>query len=199
MKYLSHLDLARAMDRAVRRAKLPVAYSEGFHPHAQISFGPPLPLGVEGLRELCCLDLARLAPPAEMTRALSRQLPAGLDLVSLAITDRGRRSPLADLEAAGWEIELAESGEVLRSAVESLLAAEELAVTRQTKSKIAAVNIRPGLRELALHQEDKTLLVAELSLRPETLVKPEEILQLLAERAGVESLTVRRQVRTYLR
>lgn len=199
MKYLSHLDLARAVDRAVRRAKLPVAYSEGFHPHAQISFGPPLPLGAEGLRELCSVDLARVAPPAEMARALSRQLPAGLDLVSLTITDRGRRSPLADLEAAGWEIELAESGEALRSAVESLLAARELLVTRRTKSQVATVNIRPGLRELALHQDGKALLVAELSLRPETLVKPEEILQLLAERAGLGSLTVRRQVRTYLR
>jgi len=176
-----------------------VAYSEGFHPHAQISFGPPLPVGAEGLRELCCVDLARVAPPAEMTRALSRQLPAGLDLVSLAITDRGRRSPLADLEAAGWEIELAESGPTLRAAVESLWAAAELPVARQTKRFQTTVDIRPGLRELALHQEAKTLLVMELSLRPETLVKPEEILQLLAERAGVESLTVRRQVRTYLR
>ena len=199
MKFLSHLDLARAFDRAVRRAGTPVAYSAGFHPHAEISFGPPLPLGVEGLREPACLELARLEPAPEMTRALSRQLPAGLDLVSLELTDRGRRSPLADLAWAGWEFTLTDPDPgLIESAVQAFLAAPDCLVTRETKSKIGAVDIRPGVAELVFHPGARPLLVAELSLQPDSLVKPEELLRTLAELAG-RDLPVQRRVRTYLR
>jgi radical SAM-linked protein len=213
MKFLSHLDLARALDRAVRRAKLPVAYSAGFHPHAEISFGPPLPLGLEGQREPACLELARVEPVAEMTRALSRQLPRGLDLVSLELSDRGRRSPLADLAWAGWEFTLGEppggaacepasAGEVsgpsrVERAVREFLAAPEWLVTRETKSKIAGVDIRPGVAELVFHPSE-SLLRAELSLQLDTLVKPEELLCVLTG-LSASDLSVERQVRTYLR
>lgn len=199
MKFLSHLDLARALDRAVRRAKLPVAYSAGFHPHAEISLGPPLPLGAEGLRELACLDLAHAAPAAEMTRALSRQLPPGLDLVSLELTDRGRRSPLADLAWAGWEFTLVTEppAALLEQAVADFLAASDWIITRETKTRIGIADLRPGVRELVFHPR-QGLLVAELSLQPETLVKPEELLRALSELAALD-LSVRRQVRTYLR
>jgi radical SAM-linked protein len=199
MKFLSHLDLARALDRAVRRAKLPVAYSAGFHPHAEISFGPPLPLGTEGQREPACLELARVAPVAEMARALSRQMPPGLDLVSLELSDRGRRSPLADLAGAGWEFTLADvaPAAALERAVHEFLAAPEWLVTRETKSKITGVDIRPGVAELVFPPSEG-LLTAELSLQLDTLVKPEELLRVLAELSG-SALSVERQVRTYLR
>jgi radical SAM-linked protein len=198
MKFLSHLDLARALDRAVRRAKVPVAYSAGFHPHAEISFGPPLPLGAEGLREPACLDLARVPPPAEMARALSRQMPRGLDLVSLELTDRGRRSPLADLAWAGWEFTLGEADPAaVQRAVAAFLAARDWLVSRETKTRIGAVDLRPGVRELAFHPGER-LLVAELSLHPDALAKPEELLRALGELSGAD-LSVQRQVRTYLR
>ncbi len=199
MKFLSHLDLARALDRAVRRAKLPVAYSAGFHPHAEISFGPPLPLGAEGLREPACLALARTASPAEMTRSLSRQLPTGLDLVSLELTDRGRRSPLADLAWAGWEFALSAGPQPsrLEQAVADFLAASDWIVTRETKSRVGSADLRPGVRELAFHPREG-MLIAELSLQPDTLVKPEELLRALAQLLQ-HDLSVRRQVRTYLR
>ena len=199
MKFLSHLDLARALDRAVRRAKLPVAYSAGFHPHAEISFGPPLPLGLEGQREPACLELARLVPAAEMTRALSRQLPRGLDLVSLELSDRGRRSPLADLAWAGWEFTLGEAApaEEIERSVADFLAAADWLVTRETKSRIAGVDLRPGVAELVFHRSQR-LLTAELSLQLDTLVKPEELLRALAALSG-SGLSAERQVRTYLR
>lgn len=199
MKFLSHLDLARALDRAVRRAKLPVAYSAGFHPHAEISFGPPLPLGAEGQREPVCLELAQMAPVAEMARALSRQLPRGLDLVSLELSDRGRRSPLADFAWAGWEFSLAKGTEMaaMERAVREFLAAADWLVTRETKSKIAGVDLRPGVAELVFHPGER-LLSAELSLQLDTLVKPEELLRALGELSGSD-LSVERKVRTYLR
>ncbi|HEY3396266.1 MAG TPA: TIGR03936 family radical SAM-associated protein [Armatimonadota bacterium] len=198
-RFLSHLDLARVMDRAVRRAKLPVAYTEGFHPHAEISFGPPLPLGVEGLREPCCLNLAHVPALEDMTRSLSRQLPGCLPLVDAEITHRGRRSPLADYQWAGWEFTLADPEEaaLVADAATRFLAEPEWLRERQTKSQLTTINLRAGVGELAI-RDDATLL-AQLSVNPDCLAKPEEILQVLAEIAGLPKLRVQRTVRSYLR
>ena len=200
LRFLSHLDLARAVDRMVRRAKVPVLYSEGFNPHARLSFAPPLPLGMEGWREPCLMELARPARAADIARALGAQLPPGMELVSVELTTRGHRSPLADLEAAGYEMELAELGDfpAIAAAAETLLAAQEWRRPRQTKSKLFEVDLRPGLLKLE-PASDPPRLVMELSLAPETLVKPEEVAQVLAEIAGRPDMKFGRTARAYLR
>jgi radical SAM-linked protein len=189
------------MDRVVRRAQLPVLYTEGYHPHAKISFALPLPVGLEGRREPCLIELARLAPLPEMARALSRSLPTGMELVSLELTSRGRRSPLADLQVAGYEIELLDGEQLpaLGSAIASLLAAETWRISRPTKSQVAEVDLRPGLLSLVLCPEPRPRLELELSLAPDSLVKPEEIVRALAELAGLPAVALGRTARTFLR
>ena len=200
-RYLSHLDVARAVDRAVRRAGLPVAYSQGFHPQAQISFGPPPPLGMEALGEPCCLDLQHPAPAVELIRALARQMPADLALVSLQTAWRGRRSPLADLQQAGYEAHLAPEADLegWADATERLRAAGQWLVTRQTKRQQVTVDLLPGLRVLELRPAPAPVLYLELSLAPATLVKPAEVLQALAELTGRPAVPVGRWVRTFVR
>ena len=66
-KYISHLDLIRCLQRAVCRAKLPAAYSEGFHPHMQTSFATTLPLGFTGTGELMDLELSEPLPCETVT------------------------------------------------------------------------------------------------------------------------------------
>ena len=67
---LSHLELARALERAVRRAELPYAVSQGFSPHMRISFGAALPVGVGGTAEICDVTLTRYLAPAKALAAL---------------------------------------------------------------------------------------------------------------------------------
>ena len=74
--FWGHLDFQRQLRLALRRADLPVAYSQGFTPHPLVKFGPPLPLGVEGDAELMDLALTRAVPGWEA--ALNAQLPAGV-------------------------------------------------------------------------------------------------------------------------
>ena len=83
-KYISHLDLMRAMSRAVRRAGLPIWYTEGFHPHPYLSFPLPLPLGQEGLREAMDLRLLEDIPFADVERRLNRALPEGMRVLHAA-------------------------------------------------------------------------------------------------------------------
>lgn len=83
-KYISHLDLMRAMSRAVRRAQLPLWYTEGFHPHPYLSFPLPLPLGQEGLREAMDLRLEEDLPLEEIAQRFGGVLPEGIRVLEAA-------------------------------------------------------------------------------------------------------------------
>lgn len=85
MRYLSHLELTKAIMRAMRRADFPLKYSSGFHPSPKVSFGPALGVGIAGLREY--LDL-ELLPPFEietLTANLNKTLPVGISVVRMAV------------------------------------------------------------------------------------------------------------------
>jgi radical SAM family uncharacterized protein/radical SAM-linked protein len=84
---LSHLETMHALLRAVRRAGLHVAYSQGFHPKPRVSFGPALPVGVESLCEYLDLELVGAADPAEVLRRLAPELPEGLRVQEAAEVD----------------------------------------------------------------------------------------------------------------
>jgi len=99
-KYISHLDLMRAMSRAVRRAALPLWYTEGFHPHPYLSFPLPLPLGQEGLRE--AMDLRLTEEMGEIARRLNAVLPEGLRVLETALPWAGA----GEIKAADYEIRL---------------------------------------------------------------------------------------------
>jgi radical SAM-linked protein len=80
IKYISHLDLLRLWQRALNRAEIPLAYSEGFSPHPRMSLAAPLALGVTGEAELMDIFLARWSSPHTFTAAMGRQLPPGIKI-----------------------------------------------------------------------------------------------------------------------
>jgi len=79
-RFLAHLDLQSAFERALRRARLPLAFSEGFHPHPRLVFEDALPLGWSSERERLWVDLRAVYPSAEIAARLGRVLPPGLCL-----------------------------------------------------------------------------------------------------------------------
>jgi radical SAM-linked protein len=81
LKYISHLDLMRFWERALRRAHIPISYSEGFAPHPRISLAAPLPIGTTSEAELMDIFLRRLAPPQFLMQCLDPQLPYGVKLL----------------------------------------------------------------------------------------------------------------------
>jgi radical SAM-linked protein len=101
--YISHLDLMRAMSRAVRRAELPIWYTEGFHPHPYLSFPLPLPLGQEGRCEAMDMRLTEPLPPAELTARLNAVLPRGMRALRAAEPWCGP----AEIAAAEYEMTFA--------------------------------------------------------------------------------------------
>ena len=81
IKYISHRDLMRVMQRAIRRAEIPMAYSQGFNPHMKISWGQALKLGKTSESELVTLQLAAPMPPQDVMARLNSELPQGLEIL----------------------------------------------------------------------------------------------------------------------
>ena len=135
-KYVSHLDLMRTMTRAVRRAQIPLWYTEGFNRHPYLTFAAPLSLGHEGLRETMDIRLEEDMPFDQLISRLNEALPEGMTVVAAAeAVDK-----VKDLVAAEYEITLYCSAEK----VLALLAMPELTVEKRTKKKtMKTVDLKP--------------------------------------------------------
>ena len=78
VKYVGHLDMHRAWERAIRRARLPLAYTQGFNPQARLQFAAALPVGFTGQGEVADVFLNEALEPAEFLSRLTAALPPGI-------------------------------------------------------------------------------------------------------------------------
>src|SRR5690606_23094332 len=85
LRFVAHLDMMRTWERAIRRARLPLAYTQGFSPHARIALAAPLPVGVVGRRELLDLWLGEPLPTEEVAERLAAAMPPGLRIVAIEV------------------------------------------------------------------------------------------------------------------
>lgn len=145
---LGHLDFQRQLQLALRRSRLPMAYSQGFHPHPLIKFGPPLPVGVEGDHELLDLALTHLVP--EWERRLNAELPAGLRVLTSEIVgvtvpeaiDRG-------VDRMDYRVALPSEGEggpepaVIPEILEAFLGQERVIHLRRRPKGDVEIDVRP--------------------------------------------------------
>jgi len=198
LRYLAHLDIARAFDRAVRRAQIPVKYSEGFTPRAHISFPPPLPVGAEGTAELCAVELVEAADARQIYAALAAELER-FRIGQIEVRRGIWRLPWAELQAATYEvvpdfIDEAQTAALARAAAK-FMAVEEVILERQTKTRVRSINIRPHVYGLGVTGNTVSMC---LGITEETLVKPAELLAALADIMGMTGGGWRRLVRTGL-
>ena len=144
-KYVSHLDLVRAMTRAVRRADIPLWYTEGFNRHPYLTFASPLSLGYEGLRETMDIRMADDFPFDELVKRLNAVLPEGLVAISAADVV----AKAGDLAAAEYRLTIHLSAEV----VSGVLAADELLVEKRTKKKtMKTIDILPYFKDAVVEK-----------------------------------------------
>jgi radical SAM-linked protein len=132
MRFTSHRDFARAFERAIRRANVPVAFSQGFTPHPKISYASAAPTGVASEAEYLEIGLQAQVDPDELREALDRALSPGLDVLDVVEAHEGS---LADrIDASRWRIELpgVEPADLGR-AVAAFLDAPQVLVERLTK------------------------------------------------------------------
>jgi radical SAM-linked protein len=188
IRWTSHRDLARVWERVIRRVGLPIAYSQGFSPHPKLHFGLALSTGHESVAEFIDLDLADDAPNlptdadlADLPLVISAALPIGLEVTGLAVIPSSTTSLQQAVASCEWDIEIrGVAPEVVAPAVERVLAAPELTITRQRKGKDVTDDVRPYVLELAVvgPSDAGTTVHAHLATQPRGL-RVSELLALL--------------------
>jgi radical SAM-linked protein len=128
IKFISHLDVMRLWQRALQRAQIPLAYTEGFSPHPRLSLAAPLAVGVTSQAELMDVFCSKWASPHFFTDAVSQQLPAGIEIVqvfSVAPTMPSLQSQVGHAEYEA-ELETDKDKAEVEAALTSLLKLEQL-------------------------------------------------------------------------
>ena len=185
IRHIGHLDLMRAMQRALRRSGLPVRFSQGFNPHLLLTFAAPLSVGMSGKREVMEIPLSADVTEEEFLKAINAALPPELPCISARIVDDKHAAPMASLYAAEYEINIDPEGTKIMDAVTSLLEKESVMALRKTKSGEKMTDIRPMIYELSVSGENRLHCV--LALCEKATCKPELLMDALTQEAGLES------------
>jgi radical SAM-linked protein len=200
LRFTSHRDFSRAFERAVARARVPVAYSSGFHRHPRISYAGAAPTGAASEAEYLELGLSQVGDPAEVRRSLDEALPPGLDVLDVVVSPGGSLSDL--LEASLWRTRLPDLGpEDAQEAVAGFLAVDEVLVERMTKKGLRSFDCRAAVVRLAVVPEGPegsedarapagsgTCAILEMVLRHGTpTVRPDDVLAGLRSTAGLDA------------
>lgn len=180
MRFSSTRDFQRALERAVRRAGLPMAFSAGFHPHPRISYANAAPTGVASEAEYVELGLTRPVDPAEVAPVLDRALPDGLDVVAVTEAHEGA---LADrLEASRWSLVFrGADGAGVRSALRAFLAADRVEVTRMMKQGPRVLDVREPVLAAQVDEGPDGPVVTATVRHTTPTVRPEELWHALTQ------------------
>lgn len=144
LRFTSHRDFARAFERALRRADIPMGYSAGFNPHPKISYLGAAPTGVASEAEYLEISLTEWRAPAAVRAALDRCLPAGLDIEECVEASGG--SLAERIEVSRWRLELpGVDRSSIDHAVAAFEAAERVMVERLTKSGRRSIDARSAV------------------------------------------------------
>lgn len=179
IRFVSHRDVARLFERALRKLRLPVAYTEGFSPRPKLSFGLALTVAHESEAEYLDVELTEPidleALPVELTTAL----PEGMTVQAVIGIERGTPSLQQAIISCDWRIEvLGASESELAAAVAAVLTASELPMERVRKGKTTVADVRPPILQLEVVgptvdgvELQARLATESLSLRPAELVR----------------------------
>lgn len=183
IKYISHLDLMRTWERALRRAQVPLAYSEGFNPRPKISIASALPVGFTGRAEVMDIVLSRHTSPYNLTKRLKPYLTPGLEILSVEEVYLSLPSLQSQMRYAEYRV-IVESEETLaemEKRVERMLAAQSLPRQRERKGKAIEYNLRPLIDDLWLEGREGAAWVLGMRLQSDSQAtgRPDEVLEVM--------------------
>jgi radical SAM-linked protein len=186
MRFASHLDVARAFERGVRRAGLPVAHSAGFTPHPKISYADGIPTGVASEAEYLSLALTSRLEAHAVAERLNAALPDGIDVI--AVTEDAGGLPASRLTASEWQVILSGvTPDAAAPAVEKFLALEHAPVERLTSKGIRRMDARSAVVTLDVDSVDTSDDTALRIVVRHTVpaVRPDDVLTALREVSDV--------------
>jgi radical SAM-linked protein len=183
LRFTSHRDFSRAFERALVRARIPMAYSSGFNPHPRISYAGASPTGAASEAEYLEIGLADKVDPARLAADLDEALPDGLDVLEVVEATPGG---LADrLEASRWQIDLPLPLDAVEPAVREFLGRSSVSVERMTKKGLRTFDTRSAVLALEVTAHDGGSRLEVVLRHTVPAVRPDDVLSGLRDVGGL--------------
>lgn len=184
IRFIAHLEYVRTLERALRRAKLPVAYSEGFNPHMKFSLASALGVGVTSDSEFVEIELAKEVDINEAMEAFSRALPWGIHVKAADIVDSKKPKLMASAAGATYRIVVPCEGEAI-DAVNAFNAAKNIIFQKpapKSRSKVKEIDVKEFVKSIKGEMKDNNLVLNfDCKITPLGSMKASEIVKVLKE------------------
>lgn len=190
MRFTGHLDLFRTLERTIRRAKLPLAYSQGFNPHPKISLASALPLGFTSEAEVADMWLKEAVPLEEINKQLVSALPPGIIIQELKEEEISKPKLQNALRSAYYTAILNDSFPNLEQSIQEFLDSDEVIIEKIKKGKKRIINIREFVFSIEILDntpDGKQKLKLHLSTKEGKTGRPDVIL----DKLGIDPLSTR--------
>lgn len=192
MKFLSHLELIKTMERAFRRMKLPMAFSQGFSPKPKISYAAPLPVGVESECDFLDVELVEKIDIAEMLKNQKAFLPVGLEFVDAKYHGKSK-SLMSLVTDSAYIIQVCTKKNLEKNDVEEMLEAfvsmDQITYEKLNKrKKLKVIDIKPliGHFELLSVYKDQLIFKALLTTGSNGNLKPEKLIEMFVQQSELD-------------
>lgn len=162
VKFIGHLDVMRYFQKAVRRAKIDIAYSEGFSPHQIMSFAAPLSVGHESSGEYFDVELCSLVNEEDVKNRLNRVMAEGIQVLKVFVLPEKEKNAMASVAAADYLVSCSEHVVLPEDWKEKLLtfySQESIPVVKKTKKGEKEINLKAGIYRLEIRENNVYLLV----------------------------------------
>ena len=179
IKFISHLDLMRTFQRAMRRANLPISYSMGFNPHAEFSFATPLSVGTWSIGEYMDIGLEHEMDEKDIVDSINSNLPPHIRIIGAKKVDDKSKSLMPIVGGALWEVTLVGHKGLNSDMIKEFLKQPEIKVEKQGKRGTRIIDIKPMILNLKTIEDNggefifslKSLAGSKNNLNPDLLVK----------------------------
>jgi radical SAM family uncharacterized protein/radical SAM-linked protein len=181
-RFLSHLELAMALTRALRRSSLSLCYSAGFHPHPKISFATATSVGMASLEEY--MDVTALEYPKDLLalkNEINAALPSGMEITNIQLLSYIAKDLAQSLHGFAYDLILPEDTDeeklkTIADNIEKFLAVSSFPISRQSKGKTVTRDIRPFVEAMKLNAQEKKVAIT-LRHAQTGSVRPIDIIQ----------------------
>lgn len=204
IRFISHLEYIRTIERAIRRARIPAAYSEGFNPHMKFSLASALGVGVVSYAEFVEIELAEPMEVKAAAVALSKALPRGIKVLAADAVDTHHAALMAQAGGASYRVTVPYEGDA-GAAVEAFNTSEQLLFKKaapKRKEKFKEIDVKFYIPQLAVQQQEgQTVFTFDCKITPDGSMKAVDLLnalnehyalQLPVEKADIERLSLYR-------
>ncbi len=167
VKYISHLDLLRTFQRAIKRAGIPINYSQGFNPHPIMSFALPLSVGTTSESEYMEMELKSEIKPQQIVDQLNEVLPKGIEIIKVEIVNNNSRKDFGLICMADYNVKIELKNAIavdVKTELKKMLHTDEILIEKKTKKGKKEINIIPLIHELDVQKQDGNYIEFHLKL-----------------------------------